>query len=361
MQVKKVDSFLQENGSLREGVSASIPEDLLLKGYRTMVETRIVEDRMVTLQRQGMVSIVLTSKGEEAIAVASAAALEDDDIIYPQYREHGTLFWRGFGIPDFVDGMFCNERDINKGRPGPNLLGSRKLNIVTPSAVISSQIPHAAGCGYALKLKKSPQVALCFFGDGGTSEGDFHCGINFAAVRKCPVIFICRNNQYAISTRVSQQCVAEEIASKGEGYGVPSYSIDGNDFFGIYHTLQEARERCLREETPIFIEAISYRLGAHSTSDDPSVYRSEEETQSYEEKCPIKRLRRYLEAQGLWDAGKEEAMVAEITKELDEAVANAKSAPPPRLETMIEDVYSEPTQGLIRQLEKLQSYHPNKD
>lgn len=273
-----------------------------------MLQTRLVEQRMITLQRQGIISFALSSSGEEACAVASAAALENGDWMYPQYREAGILFWRGFSIEDYVHQMFGDAKDLWSGRQMPNHFGSRKLNIVTVSSPIGTKIPHAAGCAYAMRLQKDLHVAICYFGEGATSEGDFHVGLNFAAVRKAPCLFFCRNNGYAISTPTYRQFASDGIASKGEGYGIAAIRVDGNDFFAVYDAVAKAKERALKGEGPTLIESMTYRMGAHSTSDDPSLYRKEEEVAIWQRKCPIKRLRAYLERKKCWDPSLEKRM-----------------------------------------------------
>jgi len=252
---------------------------------------------MVTLQRQGTITFEMSSTGEEACSVASAAALEWGDWLYPQYREVGFIFWRGMSIQDFVHQMFCDQCDLKQGRQMPNHFGSRVLNVVTVSSPIGTKIPHAAGCGYAMRLEKDPHIAVCYFGEGASSEGDFHVGLNFAAVRSSQTLFFCRNNGYAISTPAWRQFASDGVAPKGSAYGIEAQRIDGNDFFAVYGPVHEAK----RKRKLILIEAMTYRLGAHSTADDPSLYRGEEEVQRWREKDPILRLRRYLEKQGLWN------------------------------------------------------------
>lgn len=331
--------YLNEKSELSPKCPVKIPVDQLIKGYKTMQISRLVDERMITLQRQGSITFALSSLGEEACAVASAAALEMGDWLYPQYRENGVMFWRGFTIAQYIHHMFGDSEDLILGRQMPNHFGSRKLNVVPVSSPIGTKIPHAAGCAYAMKLQKEPTVAVCYFGEGATSEGDFHTGLNFAAVRKAPVIFFCRNNGYAISTPASRQFASDGIAPKGIGYGIKAVRVDGNDFFAIYSAVAEARKYCLESNGPVLIEAMSYRLGAHSTSDDPSLYRKEEEAAQWMEKCPILRLRRYLESKGEWNQQKDEELVQSIQNEITEAIAKAKATPPPAPHSLIEHVY----------------------
>lgn len=331
--------WMNQNGELSSSCPHNIEDAILIKGYKASVLTRHVDRQMIILQRQGTISFAMSSLGEEVCAVASAAALSDEDWIYPQYREYGAIFWRGFSVKQYVHHMFCNACDILLGRQMPNHFGSRKLNVVHVSSPIGTKIPHAAGAAYAMKLQGEKNVVLCYFGEGATSEGDFHVGLNFAAVRKAPVIFFCRNNGYAISTPCEQQFASDGIAPKGDGYGISSIRVDGNDFFAVYGAVADARQWCLDGKGPVLIEAMTYRLGAHSTSDDPSLYRDEEEVKSWQAKDPIARLRLYLEKQGLWDDKKQKELEKQIDSQIEEAVAEAKTTPSPKTHTLIENVY----------------------
>lgn len=349
-------SYLDENGHLSSACQHKIPNEELVKGYQTMVLTRLVDDRMITLQRQGVITFALSSYGEEACSVASAAALKLEDWMYPQYRECGIMFWRGFSIQDYLHHMFCNSKDLILGRQMPNHFGSRKLNVVTVSSPIGTQLPHAAGAAYAMKLQKEQAVSICYFGEGTTSEGDFHVGLNFAAVRKAPAIFFCRNNGYAISTPCERQFACKGIAPKGEGYGIRTFRVDGNDYFAIHETIARARQYCLEGHGPVLVEAMTYRLGAHSTSDDPSLYRSNEEVASWEKKCPVLRLRRYLQHNGLWDEGKEKALIDSVNQEITQAITEAKATPRPPLDSLIENVYFETPLKLKNQLNAIKPF-----
>lgn len=340
-------SFLDEQGNLAPAFTHIIEEDLLLKGYKIMLLTRLVDKQMIILQRQGTISFAMSSLGEEACAVGAAAALMPDDWIYPQYRENGAIFWRGFSVQQYINHMFCNAKDILQGRQMPNHFGSRALNVVHVSSPIGTKIPHAAGAAYAMKLKKEARIAVCFFGEGATSEGDFHVGLNFAAVRKVPALFFCRNNGYAISTPTSEQFASAGIAPKGIGYGIEAVRVDGNDFFAVYGTVLEARQKCIAGDGPILIEAMTYRQGAHSTSDDPSVYRSDNEVTKWHTKDPILRLKLYLERQGLWDQDKEARLNQELEALIEEAIKHAKTTPKPSSHSLIENVYFDIPQVLI--------------
>ncbi|MCB1113468.1 MAG: thiamine pyrophosphate-dependent dehydrogenase E1 component subunit alpha [Chlamydiia bacterium] len=345
--------FLPPDGELLRTHKPDLTDNQILKAYQVMCQTRHVEERMLTLQRQGAISFSMSGLGEEAAIVGSAAALNMEDWLYPQYRETGAIFWRGLSIQDYVHHMFGNAMDPSLGRQMPNHFGSKALNVVTVSSTVAGQIPHAAGAAYAMKLQKEPTCTLTYFGDGGTSEGDFHAGLNFAAVRKCPTIFFCRNNGWAISTPIKDQYAAEDVFSKGIGYGIHAEKVDGNDFFAVYHATKSARQRAVNEHKPTLIEAVTYRLGAHSTSDDPSAYRSQEDVEAWKEKCPILRLRRYLEKRGLWDTNQDKAFQQALRQETDEAIRVARDTPRPPLEKMITDVFETPTERLKEELSDL--------
>lgn len=354
----KTLSYLDEEGKLSSDCEHKISDEDLIKGYTTMMLTRLVDERMITLQRQGIISFALSSLGEEACAVASAAALKPQDWMYPQYREAGIMFWRGFTIQQYIHQMFGDAFDLGLGRQMPNHFGAREVNVVTVSSPIGTKIPHAAGAAYAMKLQGEKAVAICYFGEGATSEGDFHAGLNFAAVRKAPVIFFCRNNGYAISTPCSRQFASDGIAPKGAGYGIKSLRVDGNDFFAVHEVVSEARAYCIEDKGPFLIEAMTYRRGPHSTSDDPSLYRSDEEVKKWEKKCPMLRLGYYLRGRGLSDEIKEKEMSIKISEEITRAINQAKNSPKPPLKSLFENVYFEVPQTLKEQYEQIKSFFP---
>ncbi len=349
---------LDVNGFLSDSCEHKIPNDQLVRGYKVMLLTRHIDERMITLQRQGTISFAMSSLGEEGCVVASTAALEPQDWIYPQYREDGAIFWRGYSPQDYIHHMFGNAKDSILGRQMPNHFGSRALNVVTVSSPLATKIPHAAGAAYGMKLKGENAVTLCYFGDGVTSKGDFHVGLNIAALKKVPCIYFCRNNQYAISTRTDHQYVTETIAHKGLAYGIKSVRVDGNDYYAVHEATSEARERCIAGEGPVLIEAVTYRLGAHSTSDDPSVYRTDEEVDQWRVKDPVLRLRAHLKQRGLWNDDEEVTYLAEIKQEIDEAIAVAKNTPKPPLKSLVEDVYFEVPRSLQEQLTDVRRFFP---
>jgi len=351
----KTISYLDEQGKLSSVCSLKIDQDKLLRIYQMMLLTRLVDERMIILQRQGLISFAMSSLGEEACSVGTAAALEIGDWMYPQYRESGIMFWRGFSLQEYTHHMFGNAKDPTLGRQMPNHFGKRELNVVTVSSPIGTKIPHAAGCAYAMKLQKEPNIAISYFGEGAASQGDFHCALNFAAVRKSPVIFFCRNNGYAISTPSYRQYASDGIAAEGPGHGIKTFRVDGNDLFAVYQITEVARKYCLEMEAPVLIEAMTYRMGAHSTSDDPSLYRSLDEENEWKDKCPILRLKKYLELQKFWNSDDEEKFISKITQEISEAISIAKETKKPPLESLVEHVYFEVPEQLKEELKKIKN------
>lgn len=354
-------SYLGEDGTLSPNCKTQIPNEILVRAYEIVCLTRHIDERMITLQRQGVISFALSSKGEEVCAVASAAALQKDDWMYPQYREAGTMFWRGATPLQYIHHMFGDALDPTLGRQMPNHFGDRKLNIVTVSSPIGTKIPHAAGAAYAMKLLKEKTIAIVYFGEGASSEGDFHVGLNFAAVRKAPCIFFCRNNGYAISTPASSQFASDGVAPEGPGHGIKTFRIDGNDFFAVYETVKNARQICLENNVPILIEAMTYRMGAHSTSDDPSRYREDKDVCAWDSKCPMLRLKRYLESKKLWNSEKEEALQKKIQEEVTAAINTAKETPKPPLHSLVEDVYFDVPNNLKQQFSELRNFFPEEE
>ena len=352
-----VFKLLKQDGTLYKGATEpEFSKQLALKLYHDLVYTRVLDERMTSAQRQGRIPFYLGSLGEEAAIVGSAGALNASDMIFAQYREQGALRVRGFTTTQFMDQCFTNERDLGKGRQMPIHYGSKALNYMTISSTLATQIPQAAGYAYGQKLAQEDAVSICYFGEGAASEGDFHAGLNMAAVLKCPVIFLCRNNGYAISTPAEEQYKGDGVASRGIGYGMPTIRVDGNDLLAVYAATEQARKTALAESTPILIEAMSYRLGAHSTSDDPTGYRSKEEEAKWAKKDPILRYKHWLEHKGWWNDAKEEALYSEYREEILRELKLAEQRPVPTIEHLITDVYDQPSKLLQQQLQDLKAH-----
>jgi len=243
-----------DGGTIYNSRFQEVSKELALKMYSNMVTLQIMDTIFYEAQRQGRISFYLTSNGEEAINIASAAALSAQDIVLPQYREPGVLLWRGFTLQEFANQLFGNKLDYGKGRQMPIHYGSNRLNYFTVSSPIATQLPQAVGAAYSLKMDKKKACAITYFGDGGTSEGDFHAALNFAAVTEAPVIFFCRNNGWAISTPTAEQFRSDGVVSRGQAYGIRSIRVDGNDTLAVYSAVHTAREMAITEGRPILIE-----------------------------------------------------------------------------------------------------------
>lgn len=349
--------LLAENGEAHKSAeSVNIDEAQANKILRSMEYTRLLDDRMIGSQRQGRISFYLSSRGEEAATVASAAALSSNDMIMSQYREQGALVYRGYTTAQFMNQMFSNRLDPNKGRQMPIHYGDKKLNFMTISSPLGTQIPQAAGYAYGQKMAGEPALTICYFGEGAASEGDFHAGLNMAAVLDCPVIFFCRNNGYAISTPAEEQFAGDGIASRGLGYGVRTIRVDGNDVLAVYQATQQAREIALAENCPVLVEAMTYRLAAHSTSDDPSGYRSKDEEAKWQLKDPILRFAKWMQAKGWYNESDITDYKNQTRDEILAALKQAEQAPINPLQDIVEDVYDTPPWHLQKQLKELEAH-----
>jgi 2-oxoisovalerate dehydrogenase E1 component alpha subunit len=352
--------ILRQNGTTYPKADLpDIDQALATKIYQTLAFHRVLDERMVASQRQGRLSFYMTALGEEATSVGGAAALAPQDMIMMQYREQGTLMFRDFSIENFMNQMFSNADDLGKGRQMPIHYGSKELNCMTVSSTLATQIPQAAGYAYGQKLQGLDAVTLCYFGEGAASEGDFHAGLNMAAVQEAPVIFFCRNNGYAISTPSDEQFKGNGIASRGVGYGMKTIRIDGNDILAVLKATQIARAYAIKESKPVLIEAMSYRLGGHSTSDDPSGYRTKEEEAKWQSHDPVTRMKNWMLQQKWWDEAQETALFEKYREEVLAAVKVAEKIDKPHIDTMITDVYDVPTAQLKSQLDEVKA-HVNK-
>ncbi|KTF18169.1 thiamine pyrophosphate-dependent dehydrogenase E1 component subunit alpha [Pseudoalteromonas sp. H105] len=366
-------SILNEDGDILSGATApDITKETAIRLYETMRFIRALDERMQAAQRQGRVSFYMQCLGEEAAVTASAAALDQDDMIMAQYREQAALHYRGFTLDQFMNQMFSNELDLGKGRQMPIHYGSADLNYMTISSPLGTQIPQATGYAYGQKIKhidaktgelssKIDNVTICYFGEGAASEGDFHAGLNMAAVHKSPVIFFARNNGYAISTPADEQFKGDGIASRGVGYGIKTIRVDGADALAVFAATQKAREIASTTGEPVLIESIAYRLGAHSTSDDPSGYRSKAEEANYQA-CPIERFRKWLIKKDWLNDEDDVKAKEQIREDILAALKRAEVVEKPALEELISDVYDTPIPSLQRQYEQLKSHikqHPD--
>ncbi|MBQ0748042.1 MAG: thiamine pyrophosphate-dependent dehydrogenase E1 component subunit alpha [Marinobacter sp.] len=349
--------LLKQDGSLYKGGKApDIDKEKALRIYHAMVTTRVLDERMLGAQRQGRLSFYMQCTGEEAAIIGSTAALDDADMIMAQYREQGSLAYRGFTIDEFMNQLFGNELDYGKGRQMPVHYGSSKLNYMTISSPLATQIPQATGYAYGQKMAGDGHCTIVYFGEGAASEGDFHAGLNMATVHRVPAIFFCRNNGYAISTPANEQFAADGIAPRGFGYKMDTIRVDGNDLLAVYQATEAARKLAVEENRPVLIEAMTYRLAAHSSSDDPSGYRSKDEEAVWREKDPILRMQNWLTKKKWWSDAEEKELQERLRREVLETMKRAQKLPPPPLETLITDVYDEVPPLLNAQFEKLKAH-----
>ncbi|HUN77079.1 MAG TPA: thiamine pyrophosphate-dependent enzyme [Steroidobacteraceae bacterium] len=331
-------------------------------GLRHMVLTRSFDERMQRIQRQGRISFYMKSTGEEAVSIAAAMALRPDDMLFPSYRTQGLYIARGRSLVDLMCQCLSNTHDMCKGRQMPVMYHWRSGNIFSISGNLATQFPQAVGWAMAAAIKGEDRLAASWLGEGSTAEADFHQALTFAAVYQAPVILNVVNNQWAIST--FQGFAGGEhrtFAARGPGYGIPGIRVDGNDFLAVYAVTQWAAERARRGTGPTLIEHVTYRAGAHSTSDDPSRYRPKEEWQSFPLGDPIKRLERHLIALGEWSAERQERLEKELDAHVGEcwkeSMRYGTLTEGPSLDpaTMFEDVFKEMPAHLARQRRELKS------
>jgi pyruvate dehydrogenase E1 component alpha subunit len=332
----------------------SVDRDLALRLFEGMLRIRVTDARMMALQRQGRIGFYGEAMGQEAAVIGSAAATRPEDWIVPALREAGVGLYRGMTLDSYIAQIFGNAADPTKGRQMPCHPCDREHHYVVMSSCVSTQIPHAVGIAMAMKIAGDRKVCFGYMGDGGTSEGDFHVALNFAGVMKAPVVLICQNNQWAISTPGSVQSAAPTIALKGIGYGVEAIRADGNDVLAVHRAVGYAAEKARRGDGPTFVELLTYRVSAHSSSDDPSRYRDESVTELWRSKRdPIRRMALYLHARGWLAEGEEQRLAAAIEATVREAIARQEATPQPPLGSLIDDVFEEPTWLLREQLAEL--------
>ena len=349
---------LRDDGRTDPATDPFVAEDILLRAYREMRRLRLLDARMVVLQRQGRVGFYGACTGQEAVPIATALALEANDWVFPALREQSVMLVRGFPLTKFIAQVFGNSGDVLKGRQMPSHHSGREVQQVSWSSCIGPQIPQAVGAAWAMKMKKHRSLAVGFTGDGATSQPDFHNAMNFAGVFKVPCIILCQNNHWSISVPVARQTASATLAIKGQAYGVPSMRVDGNDVLAVYKAVSEAAARARAGEGPTFIEALTYRIGAHSTSDDPTRYRSEEEVETWRKKDPLLRLRQHMVSLGLTDDARDLAMDEAMSREIGAAVDEVEKYAAPARATLFEDVYAELPWHLREQQAELEKLPP---
>jgi 2-oxoisovalerate dehydrogenase E1 component alpha subunit len=321
--------------------------------YRFMRLARMVDYRCIALQRQGKIGFYLPQIGHEACSVGSAFALAKEDWVFPGYREVAGALVRGYSLRDLFSQLKGSVNDVQKGRQMPVFFSDRSIRWVSASAPVGNRIIHAVGTALAAKLKGDRIATLVYFGDGTTSTADFHTGLNFAGVYQTPTVFFCLNNQYAISLPFERQTASETIAIKAKAYGFQGIRIDGNNVLQVYRTTKAAVERAKSGAGPTLIEALTYRLGPHSTSDDPTKYRSNAEVAEWKRQDPVEKFKRFLEVKNIWNDEMEAKLRAESEALIDDAVQYMESSAPPDLESIIQDVYADVPSSLREQYDEL--------
>src|SRR6202795_2290888 len=326
-------SILDSDGTLDAKLEPKLSPDDLKRLYRAMVLGRRLDERMLKLQRQGRIGTFAPIKGQEASQMGSVFTLRPTDWMVPSFRETASMLWRGWPIEKIL-ALFAAR--LEGSQPAPE---QRDLPITIP---VATQLPHAVGIAYGIQYRGEDAVVMAYFGDGATSEGDFHEACNFAGVWHVPVVFVCQNNQWAISVPLKKQTNSRTIAQKALAYGFPGIQVDGNDVLAVYAASGNAVDRARAGDGPTLIECVTYRLGVHTTADDPTKYRTDEEVKFWEQKDPLTRFRAYLEKKKLLEASIEN----QVDEEIARAVERLEGIPPADPLAMFDHAYAELPQGV---------------
>jgi 2-oxoisovalerate dehydrogenase E1 component alpha subunit len=342
-----------EYGARRHGVATRVAEtphsalglsaDDLLAMYRLLLMSRLLDEAALRQNRMGRAPFVVPAAGHEGCQIGTAWAMRPGiDVWLPYYRDLGVVLTAGMTPYEVFLGVFAKAEDPSSGgRQMPAHWGSRRLGIISGSSPIATQVPHAAGIAWAARYRGEDTVVGCWFGDGATSEGDWHEGLNFSGIHRLPVIFVCENNQYAISVPQSMQMAVKDVATRAEGYGFPGVVVDGNDVLACYGAMKRAHERARAGEGPTLIECKTYRFMPHTSDDDDKSYRTREEVEQARAKDPLVQFGAYLRAHELLDDAKEETLRAETKEEIEEAIKAAWDAPDPDPDSALRHVFQE--------------------
>jgi pyruvate dehydrogenase E1 component alpha subunit len=341
------------NSALRSPSPSQVPLALQVEFYRALCRIRALDERMQALQRQGRIGFYGTCTGQEAVPVALGFAFEQSDWVFPALRESSVLLVRGFSLDTYLAQVFGNAQDVLKGRQMPSHMSGRSRNVVSWSSCIGTQLTHAVGAAWAAQMRRDNMVSVACLGDGATSSADFHSALNFAQVFRVPCVFVCQNNRWAISTPASRQSNTATFAERASAYAMPAERVDGNDVCALYTAFQRAAARARSGLGPTFLECVTYRVGPHSTSDDPTLYRNEAEVADWKTRDPILRLTRELEAEGALDPERARAISAELSAELEAALLRVEAEPFPPRSSLFDDVYAELPQHLLEQRKEL--------
>ncbi|XP_037969339.2 2-oxoisovalerate dehydrogenase subunit alpha, mitochondrial [Plutella xylostella] len=336
----------------------NIDNDSLVNIYKTMAQLSQMDKILYESQRQGRISFYMTNYGEEGVQVGSAAALQPQDLVFAQYREVGVILYRGMTVTELVNQCYGNHEDPGKGRAMPVHYGSKQHNIVSISSPLATQMPQAVGAAYAFKRQaNNDRVVICYFGEGAASEGDAFAALNFAATLDAPVVFLCRNNGYAISTPSSEQYRGDGIAARGPALGITTLRVDGTDTLAVYNAVKKARAFALENNKPVLVEAMNYRVGHHSTSDDSTAYRSVEEIEKWtKDESPIQKLKLYLERKGLWSDEEDKAWLKESRDNVVKTMQDAEKKQKPHWKEMLEEVYHDMPPRLQKQMQQMEQH-----
>jgi pyruvate dehydrogenase E1 component alpha subunit len=338
--------ILRPDGALRPGEKSPLSDQETFNLYQKMLFIRLADQRALMLQRQGRMGTYAPIWGQEACQVGSASMLKKGDWVFPAFRELGAALM--MEIP--LKSIFLYWMGYEEGSRAPE-----GINVLPVSVPVGTHLLHAVGVGWAARLEGDKIVTVAYFGDGATSKGDFHEAMNFAGVFKTPTIFFCQNNQFAISVPRKMQTASKTIAQKAIAYGMDGIQVDGNDLFAVIAATKEAVGKARSGGGPTLIEGVTFRFGPHTTADDPTKYRTEEEINPWKPLDPMVRLRLYLREKGLWSEEVEQRLTDEAQKEIDQAVKVAEAIPVPEVEEIFKYVYAEMTPQLKEQLEYLKS------
>lgn len=343
---KQFETFqiLNEKGEVvNEAAMPDLSDDQLKELMRRMVFTRVLDQRSISLNRQGRLGFYAPTAGQEASQLATHFALEKEDFILPGYRDVPQLIWHGLPLTKAF--LFSRGHFVGNQMP-------EDVNALSPQIIIGAQIIQAAGVALGLKKRGKKAVAITYTGDGGASQGDFYEGINFAGAYKAPAIFVVQNNRYAISTPVEKQSAAQTIAQKAVAAGIVGVQVDGMDALAVYAATAEARERAVNGEGPTLIETLTFRYGPHTMAgDDPTRYRTKEDENEWEQKDPLVRYRKFLENKGLWSEEEENKVIEDAKEQIKQAIKEADEQPKQKVTDLIENMYDVKPFNLVEQLE----------
>ena len=341
MRSSELLSVIEADGTA-PGYDPGLSKAELLHMYRTLLLTRAFDDLCMKLQRSGQIGFSIPNRGIEATSVGAASAFRRDDWFFPSYRDFGIPLYHGVEPVEMMHNMYGNASDSSKGRQMPvHFSFDKPIRLVSISSPIGTHIIQAVGAAYAFQQRGEDRVCLAGFGDGGTSSLGFHSALNFAGVWKAPVVFLCQNNGYAISCPSEQQTASESYAIKGDAYGVPGVKVDGNDIFAVRQAFTEAVARARKGDGPTLIECVTFRMGGHSTADDPTKYVPKEVMAAWAKRDPIEILERALKKSKVLTKKKKEELTKEVTDQVTAASKQAAAVPPPALEEIFTDVYAE--------------------